>query len=195
MFKSSSLTTRMGLVFVTSLLPFLLVALFHEQLYGVMDITSYLVFHNFAEFFSVIVSFSIFGVGWYTYDQSQNRHALFLSTIFFAIGLMDFCHALGYGGMPAFVTPNALTKGSQYWVAARMFMAITFLASAYIYPKSNNLCLSKTVLIVVNIAVPILVFTGITFFPNDVPVTFIEGVGLTSFKKNSEYLIIALLCM
>lgn len=195
MFKSFSLTTRMGLVFVAALLPFLLVTLFHEQLYGVMTITDYLVFHNVAEFFSVMVAFSIFGVGWYTYDQSHNRHALFLSTIFFAIGLMDFCHALAYAGMPEFITPNLPTKASQYWIAARMFMAITFLASAYIYPKSNHPLLSKTVLILVNLAVPFLVFAGITFFPDDVPATLIEGVGLTPFKKNSEYLIIVLLSL
>ena len=195
MFKTSSLTFRMGLVFITSLFPFLLVESYPERLYWIMDKTHYLVFHNMAEFFSVIVSFSIFGVGWYTYDQSQNRHALFLSTIFFSIGLMDFCHALSYSGMPAFITSNELTKASQYWIAARMFMAVAFLISAYIYPHSNRPYLSKTVLILANTLIPILVFTGITFFPEDVPVTVIEGVGVTPFKSNSEYLIIVLLCL
>ena len=39
------------------------------------------------------------------------------------------------------------------------------------------------------------VFTGITFFPSSVPDTFIQGVGLTPFKKYSEYLVIVFLCL
>ena len=195
MFKSYSLTTKMGVVFVASLLPFLLVKSFPERFYFVMEKTNYLAFHNVAEFFSVVVSFSIFGVGWYTYDQSQNRHALFLSVIFFGMGLIDFCHALTYSGMPDFITPNKLTKASQCWIAARMFMAIAFLASAYVYPNSNRLFLSKTALLFVNIIIPALIFTGITFFPDYVPVTVIEEVGVTPFKTNSEYIIIVLLCL
>ena len=64
-------------IFLLSVIPFLLVELFHSTLYMVMDIPSYLVFHNVAEFFSVMVSFSIFGVGWYTHSQSKEHHTLF----------------------------------------------------------------------------------------------------------------------
>ncbi len=39
-----------------------------------------------------------------------------------------------------------------------------------------------------------LVFTGVTFFPAYMPTTFIVGVGLTPFKKISEYVVIGLLC-
>ena len=56
--------------FVLSTLPFLPVELFPSWLYITIDIAAYLVFHNIAEFFSVMVSLSIFGVGWYTYDKS-----------------------------------------------------------------------------------------------------------------------------
>ncbi|MDD5215474.1 MAG: MASE3 domain-containing protein [Methylococcales bacterium] len=195
MFKSSSLTTRMGLVFVASLLPFLLVELFQERLYWVMEKTNYLAFHNVAELFSVVVSFSIFGVGWYTYDQSKNHHALFLSTIFFGMGLIDFSHALTYSGMPDFITPNILTKASQCWVAARMFMAVGFLASAYVYPKSHSPYLSKTVLMLINLSISLFLIASITFLPDYVPVTVIQGVGVTPFKTNSEYVIMFLLCL
>ena len=195
MFKSFSLTTKMGLVFIASFLPFLVVKFFPEQLYFVMEKKHYLAFHNVAEFFSVVVSFSIFGVGWYTYDQSQNRHALFLSTIFFGMGLIDFSHALTYSGMPDFITQNILTKASQCWVAARMFMAVGFLISAFVYPQSHSPYLSKTKLMLINLGISLFLIISIVFFPAYVPVTVIEGVGVTPFKTNSEYVIIFLLCL
>ena len=182
-------------VFIVSLLPFLAVEIFPSSLYHVLDITKYLVFHNIAEFFSVMVSFSIFGVGWFTYEQSRDRHVLFLSAAFLAIGLMDFMHTLGYAGMPPFITPNSANKSTQYWIAVRFFAASAFLASAFIYPERPCRWLSKRTLMVAAIAVPALIFIGITFFPEDVPATFIQGVGLTPFKKISEYLIISLLIL
>ena len=44
---------------IASVLPFMLVELFPAQFYLVMDVPSYLVFHNITEFFSVMVSLSI----------------------------------------------------------------------------------------------------------------------------------------
>jgi len=169
-----------------------MVELFHSTLYLKMDIASYLVFHNVAEFFSVMVSLSIFGLGWHSYGESKDQHALFLSTAFLAIGLMDFMHTLGYAGMPAFITPNSPNKSTQFWIAVRFLTASAFLASAYVYSEKPNRWLSKVNLIIAAFTVCGLVFIGITFFPSDVPATFIEGIGLTPFKKNSEYLIICL---
>jgi signal transduction histidine kinase/DNA-binding response OmpR family regulator len=182
-------------VFIGSLLPFVLIEVFRGQFYAVMDINTYLLFHNIAEFFSIMVSFSIFGVGWYTYDQSQDKHALFLGTIFLGIGLLDFMHTLGYAGMPPFITPNSAVKSTQYWLAARFFMSVSFLASAYIYPHNQQQWLSKQTLMTANLMIPTIVFIAVTFFPEHLPLTIIEGAGLTAFKKNMEYLIIVLLCL
>ncbi|MBK5275166.1 MAG: PAS domain S-box protein [Desulfuromonadales bacterium] len=194
--KSAS-TSRVILagIFIAAIAPFLAVELFHVWLYKVMDITKYLVFHNIVELFSVIVSMSIFGVGWFTYDQSKDRHILFLSTAFLAIGLMDFMHALSYAGMPAFVTPNLPDKATQFWIAARIFSASAFLASALIYPGTSLGWLSKRYLVTAALAITLTVFTGIIFFPSYIPAAFIEGVGLTPFKKTCEYLIICLLLL
>lgn len=180
-------------VFLASLFPFVLIELCHTWFYHVMDVTGYLVFHNIAEFFSVMVSMSIFGVGWFTYDRSSDRHVLFLSAAFFAIGLIDFMHALGYAGMPAFITPNSANKSTQYWIAVRFLAASALLASAFIYPGNRGRWLSRPVLILAALLIPAAVFTGITFFPASVPATFIQGAGLTPFKKISEYVIIFLL--
>lgn len=174
---------------------FLVVGLFKSQLYQVMDISSYLVFHNVVEFFSVMVSLSIFGLGWYAFDQNRDNHSLFLSVAFLAIGLMDFMHTLGYSGMPALLTPNTPNKATLFWVIVRMFSAVAFLASAFIYSDVAYRWLTKTVLGMLALAVSSLVFVVVVFAPEQLPQTYIEGVGLTPFKKASEYLIIGLLVL
>ncbi len=156
--------------------------------------SSYLLFHNTAEFFSVMVSLSMFGIGWYSYGQSKNRHTLFLSTAFIAIGLMDFMHTLANAAMPPFITPNSSNKSTQFWIAVRLFQAVALLVSAYVYSESSSRWLSRKVLMPSVLLISFLVFTGVTFFPAYVPTTFVPGVGLTAFKKISEYLVIGLLC-
>jgi PAS domain S-box-containing protein len=185
--------TIIAFVFALSALPFLIIELFHSRLYYVMDTASYLVFHNIAEWFSIMVSISIFGVGWFTFEQSKDRHALFLSSAFLAIGIIDLMHTLGYAGMPDFITPNSANKSTQFWISARFFSAAAFLASAYVSSDSRSKWLSKTSLMAAFLVVSGLVFSGIIFFPSYMPATFIDGVGLTPFKKIAEFLIIILL--
>lgn len=186
---------NLPVIFIISLLPFLAVEIFRPWLYRVMDSAAYLTFHNVAELFSVLVSLAIFSVGWYTYEQSGDRHALFLSTAFLAIGLMDFMHTLGYAGMPDFITPNSANKSTQFWIAVRAFSAGAFLTSAYIFPDSRSRWLTKPFLLSASLTITTLVFIGVIFQPNRLPATFVEGVGLTPFKKVSEFLIIILLAL
>ena len=169
--------------------------MFPAQLDRVMEKSSYLVFHNFAEFFSIMVSLSIFSVGWYTFDQSKDRRALFLGTAFLAVGLLDFMHTLSNAAMPAFFTPNSTNKSTQFWISARLFDASAFLASAFVYPDSRGRWLSKTPLLTSVLGITFLLFTGFTFFPEYLPVTAIQGVGLTPLKRYLEFVVIVLLVM
>ncbi len=184
--------TILAVLFLISFCSFLIVELFPALFYRTIDTSSYIVFHNVAEFFSIIVSFSIFGAGWYTYDRSRDRHILFLSAAFLGIGLLDFMHTLSYAGMPAFITPNSANKSTQFWIAARMFTAIAFLISAFIQPDSQSRWLTKLNLLIGVFAITGLVFVGIIFYPTYMPATFIENSGLTPFKVYAEYQIIFL---
>lgn len=185
----------LGTVFMLSIYLFLLVRLLPSWFYRTLDVASYLVFHNSTEFFSVMVSLSIFGVGWFTFDQSRNRHALFLSCAFLAIGLMDFMHTLGYAGMPAFITPNSPIKSTQLWIAARMYSALAFLVSGYVHPGSSCRLLSKYFLLAAAVAVSGVVFAAVIWFPSHLPATIIEGHGVTPFKRYCEYLIMLLFAL
>lgn len=177
---------------ILAAIPFLAVLLFKAQLYCILDTSSYLAFHNVAEFFSIMVSLSIFGLGWYAYDQNQDRHTLFLSVSFLAIGLMDCMHTLGYAGMPSLLTPNNANKSTLFWIAVRFFSAAAFLASAFISPQNTSRWLSKKILMTAALLLSFAVFTSVTFFPEQLPATFVQGTGLTRFKVFSEYLIILL---
>jgi signal transduction histidine kinase/CheY-like chemotaxis protein len=185
---------RLGAVLVAASLPFLLVELV-PALHGVMDVASYLVFHNVAEFFSIMVSLSVFGAGWYAYDQSRDRHALFLGTAFLATGLIDFMHAMANAAMPAFVTPNSANKSTQFWIAARLLNAGALLASARVQRETPRRWAGKSPLLLAALGASAVVFVGVTFFPARLPETFVPGMGLTAFKVGCEYAVIALLLL
>jgi|GEM_PF-3562491 len=191
-----STPTLLVIVFLLSLSSFITVWLAPSALYTTINIEEYLVFHNITEFFSVMVSLSIFGLGWFTYDQSKNRYALFLSCAFLAIGLIDFMHMLSFPGMMPFISPNNTNKAILFWISGRLFSALAFLASALIlmYHKDSK-WLKKTVLLVFALFIPAMTFVGVIFYPANLPAMFIDGSGLTPFKIYSEYTINALLTL
>ncbi|MBF0552011.1 MAG: PAS domain S-box protein, partial [Deltaproteobacteria bacterium] len=183
------------IVFGLSAFLFLLVAVFPSRLYTTLDAATYLILHNIIELFSVLVSLSIFGVGWYAFDQSKNHQALFLSTACLAIGLMDLMHTLSFPGMPNFITPSSTNKGILFWISARLTSAVAFFTSAYIYPESVKRGCSKFNLLTAALAVTGLVFVGVFYFPGYLPAMFIEGSGLTPIKVCLEYLVVSLFAL
>ena len=178
---------------VLGAIPFLAVELLRSRLYVVVSVPTYLVFHNIAEFFSIMVSLSVFGVGWFSHEQSRDRHAVFLGCAFLGIGLMDFMHAMSFTGMPAFFTANAATKTSQFWIAVRLFGAAAFLASAFVLPGARSRWSSRGVVLATVLAVTGIVFTAVNYFPEHLPLTYDPATGLSPFKIYCEYVVIALL--
>ncbi|WP_244310510.1 MASE3 domain-containing protein [Leptospira noumeaensis] len=176
-------------------MPLLLVGTFPDTLYREYEIGYFLIFHNVTEIFSVIVSFSIFGLGYYSYSQSKNSHTLFLGIGFLVVGLVDFMHALGYKGMPDFVTPNSGNKSSQFWIFSRLVTAIILFVAIYIKPNEKYKLIRERVLISLGLLLVSIIFLLVIFFHDWIPTTYEQGRGLTSFKKNTEYVIMAILCI
>ncbi len=178
-----------------TLLSFLIVDLLRSYLYTTLSAPTYLVFHNITEFFSVMVSLSIFGIGWYSFDQSKNHNALFISTAFLAVGLIDFMHALSFPGTPAFVTPSSTNKGILFWLSARLISAGTFLISAFISPGTSSRWISKPILLISALILTGSVFYGAIYNEANLPAMFIEGKGLTPLKIQLEYITITLFAL
>lgn len=179
-------------VVILSAFPFIIIGLMPSLLQQTLDTNSYLSFHIIVEIFSIIVSFSIFGVGYYTYNQSQNKYALFLSCAFLAIGLIDLFHVLSFPNMPNFITINDSNKSILFWIAARLISAVALIISAFIYANSKNHWLSKKYLMPATLLISALVFIVVIYFPLYLPSMIIVGSGLTPLKIFSEYIIIGL---
>ncbi len=149
-----------------------------------------LIFHNMVELFSIVVCLSIFGVGWFTFDQTKDRHALFLSAVFLSLGLLDCMHTFAHSGMPDLITHNSSEKSLQFRIAFDISSALAFLVSAFIKPGSRTRWLSKNRLIGPALLIPGLLFIGITFFS---PIVFREQSGYILLKRTSEYMSMGLL--
>ncbi|MBI5577392.1 MAG: PAS domain S-box protein [Deltaproteobacteria bacterium] len=144
---------------------------------------SYLLFHSFAELFSVSVAGTVFMVSWHTRRDSESGYFLFLGigSLFFAF--IDLLHLLSYKGMGVFPGYGA-NLPTQLWIAMRYLMAFTFLAApAFIGKRLNHRLVLASFASVAAFLVASIFSWGI--FPD----CFVEGSGLTPFKIISEYVI------
>lgn len=182
-----------GMILVFCIIPMACVLLFPSLFYNEYPIESFVVFHNITEIFSIIVSFSIFGLGYSSYSQSRNTQTYFLSIGFLVIGLIDFMHTLGYKGMPDFVTPNSGNKSTQFWIISRFITSLVFILAIYIKPNRRFSSFRGNLYIFVALLIVGIVYQLVIFKSHLIPDTYIHGVGLTQFKKNAELVIMFML--
>ena len=149
--------------------------------------------HTALETFSVVVAMMIFAVGWNTYSEERSANILLISCALLAVGLIDLAHMLSFRGMPDFITPAGREKGINFWLAARFIAAIALLVVAFrSWPPFSNPRF-RYVLLFASLALTVLVYWLVLFFPGFWPRTFIEGRGLTPFKIAAEYTFIAIM--
>jgi PAS domain S-box-containing protein len=104
-------------------------------------------FEILSEFFSVFVALSIFAITWHAYTESKDNHSLFLGAAFLITGLLILFHALSYPFMPEFITPNSSHKAAIFLVESRLILALSLLASVYIYKDTLPGLINKRVLV------------------------------------------------
>lgn len=144
---------------------------------------SYLLFHSIAEIFSIVVACGIFMLAWNARHFLENTYLLFLGIAYLFVGGLDLIHTLAYTGMGVF-QGYGTNLPTQLWIAARYVESLSLLIAPLLLCrrlKVNVLFLgygSVTSLLLVSI-----------FYWNIFPECFIEGIGLTPFKKISEYTI------
>ncbi len=135
------------------------------------------------------VSFGIFITGWYGYKQQPNGRILALAVIFFAVGLLDFLHALTIRGMPAFLSGHSMNKEATYWIAARLFLGGGLLTSIFIPESRLPRRVNPRLLLVAAAAVVILLVFIESKLPEALPVMFISGLGATPLKVALEIVV------
>lgn len=153
-----------------------LIGLYLASLYN------YLLFHSLAEIFSVVVAYAIFVFAWNSRRLIDNTYLLFIGCAFLFIGVMDLVHTLGYTGMSIFYGYDT-NLPSQLWIAARYMQSLSLLIAPLLMGKKLNITWLLSGYTVVVVLLLAMIFGGM--FPD----CFLEGVGLTPFKKISEYII------
>lgn len=155
-------------------------------------IAGYEPLHTFFETFSIVVSGLIFAVIWNAPERRENSIMLLMACAYLGVALLDFSHMLSIQGMPDYVIPSSPEKAINFWLAARLLSVITLLAVAVGAGREIKLALNRYVLLAGVLMIVALVHWLFLLHADWVSRTFITGQGLTDFKKNSEYFIIAI---
>ena len=162
-----------------------------QHLYSVYNANSYLILHAILEFASVVVSFCVFAVVWYSFEHTRNSRDLFLASTIFAVSLLDIAHIFTYTGMPdLFIAPN-INQASLYWVAARLISAVTLLITAFMPRRFPELLAQRHWLVTFPLLITLGVLVHISLYPNRFPLLH-DAFGQTGTKLRLEYSIMTL---
>lgn len=148
---------------------------------------SYLLFHTFAELYSIIIGLMIFTITFNLRDKIDQGYLNFLGIAYLFIAIIDLIHTLAYKGMNIFKGFDA-NLPTQLWISARYLESFSFLFAIFFINKKVRIY----PLIFVYFAITAIVLLSIFHFKN-FPDCYIEGKGLTAFKIYSEYLICLIL--
>jgi len=169
-FRKNYLSILIGLV--------LIVGLYFISLH------SYLLYHNFVELFSIIIAFAIFIITWNSRKFLDNNYLLFVGIAYLFVALLDLFHTLAYKGMGVFVNFTGSNLATQLWISARYLQSISLLLALFFITRKLNYKIQFICYLVATTLILLFIFYWEVF-----PVAYIEGLGLTTFKIVSEYII------
>ncbi|MBF0542763.1 MAG: hypothetical protein HQK91_15110, partial [Nitrospirae bacterium] len=148
-----------------------------------MNRYNFLLFHSFIETMCIIVSIGIFIVTLNSIEFQKDDFFLIIGSAYLFVGIFDFIHMLSYKGMNVF-TGLDISLSTQLWIMGRYIESLSFLiASLSFYYKVRFKYLITLISIIFIVSLISI------FYLHDFPITFIEGMGLTTFKTYSEYLV------
>ena len=149
---------------------------------------NYLLFHSFAEIFSICIAFTFFLLSWNSRKYLDNGYLIFLGIAYLSLGILDLLHTLSYKGMAIFKDYDFYAN--QLWIATRFLESISILLAFIFLLKKRivNWALVFIAYFVITSAIILSIFYWKIF-----PICFVEGIGLTRFKVVSEYVISSIL--
>lgn len=192
-FKNLKLYEKIVLTFLFSIFLYFTAAINNDLFMNFISEADYLTWHVIFEFTSILVSFSIFTVTYFVFEESGNLSMIILGCAFLTMGLLDTFHTFSYKGMSAFFVSNTTAnRATTLWILSRTFGSLGFLLAVSIpsYIKSN---IKKSIVAGITFSFSILLFIIVTYFPNIFPYMFIEDIGLTKIKIIMEYVIILIM--
>ncbi len=160
----------------------ILVGLYLASLY------SYNLFHSIAELFSIVVAVGFFMIAWNSRSFfGNNNYLLFLGIAYLFVAGVDLVHTLAYKGMGVFLGHGA-NLPTQLWLIARYMESTALLIAPLFVAKKLNSRFTFAVYAAITA-----ILLGSIFYWHIFPTAFVDGVGLTPFKKISEYIISVIL--
>ncbi|MBD3652848.1 EAL domain-containing protein [Kangiella sp.] len=155
-------------------------------------LASYLPLHTALEIAAIAVACMVFGIAWVTQKFQPSPKVIILGCGALGMLLLDITHTISYEGMPSFLTPSGPEKAIDFWLAARLIMAITLLLISCTTRKFEQKLakLSRYFWLAVTLILVALFHFWFLFYPETVPATFTQDEGLTRFKVVFEYVLI-----
>lgn len=148
----------------------------------------YLPLHTSLEILSVTIAALVFATGWHSFQHEISGNLRRISVLFLGVALLDFSHTLSFAGMPDFITPNNPEKAIAFWLAARTLAATALLVAAF---RSWERPAQSRLIALPLLALVLLLHIWFLYYPHTLPRTYIQGEGLTLFKRTYEYGLIA----
>jgi PAS domain S-box-containing protein len=148
---------------------------------------SYPLFHSLSELFSIVIATSIFVVAWNSRRLHADSYLVFLGIAFLFVAGLDLVHTLAYKGMGVFPNHDS-DLPTQLWIAGRYMESLALLLA----PLAIGRRWRPGTLFAAFATVFVLALLSI-FVWRIFPACFVEGEGLTTFKRRSEYIICLIL--
>ncbi|NTU59440.1 MAG: PAS domain S-box protein, partial [Deltaproteobacteria bacterium] len=142
----------------------------------------FLLFHTVVELLGIAVGWSVFLLLWNARNLVGDKAFTFLGAVYLLTGFLDLLHTVSYKGMglfPGAATPNLAT---QLWVAGRLLETAGLVAFPLLLGRRFSLPAALTALALGAGGLLVSIFLWPVF-----PDCFVEGSGLTPFKKAAEY--------
>ena len=150
---------------------------------------NYLLFHALVELFAIAIGWSLFLLTWSSRRMNIHNTLLFLGIAYFFVGFIDLFHILAFKGMGVFPYHEGANPASQIWVAARLVEASSLLLFPVVLGRKHI----PPGFILAGFVVVTSLLLAAVFIRPVFPDCYIDGLGLTVFKKSAEIFICLLL--
>lgn len=146
---------------------------------------NYLFFHTTLEFATIVVGLLIFIISWISRKFNQKSFFLALGPGVLVVSLLTFFHTITYRGTGIILGYDA-NLPTQLWVVLSYFLVFSFVYAIWHGNRKTHYALAIVGNVMLGVMAALLCFFRL--FPD----CYVEGSGLTLFKKISEYILIFL---
>src|SRR5690606_36888513 len=145
------------------------------------------------ELLAITISGLVFAVSWTAYPRQARKPFVVLGCGFLGVALLETGHVLSYPGLADYFRVNTLDTSINFWLTARYVDTVAGLIALVqacatkpgVPEKPASAAYSRTALVLTLLLVAA-VHVWLLGFPEMAPRSYIDGVGLTMFKKWAE---------